>query len=285
MSSRLSSAKSFFGKDKIIEEQLNYLIDLLSVEVSQELTVGGEKIKVTMSPRVGFEIKNLTTDEKIFYVDSTTGDGKFSGDVEINGKLVIGGDGVLSLLQFESTGNPSWGDTNGWGDFGLYELGGTIAKGFTPVFINVPSNFTIEKATVILRAMPVLHYDVLSTTYTWKQSRNLKLYQGNGNDGYAYFVVPGGESAVYWYSGADVTNTAFGVASWSPALQYTGTSSSNTDNKIQSLTGDVTSLITAGTPTTLFVQTTDAITIGNAAVNQGLGKVYVIVEGYATASS
>jgi hypothetical protein len=90
---------------------------------------------------------------------------------------------------------------------------------------------------------------------------------------------------VYWYSGADVTNTAFGASSWSPALQYTGTSPSNTDNKIQSLTGDVTSLITAGTPTTLFVQTTDAITSGNAAVNQGLGKVYVVVEGYATASS
>ena len=49
--------------------------------------------------------------------------GKFSGDVYVGGDLLVGGQGVLSVFKFESTGGSSYGpfDLCGWGNIGILD--------------------------------------------------------------------------------------------------------------------------------------------------------------------
>ena len=212
---------------------------------------------------------------------------KFSGNVYVGGDLLVGGQGVLSVLKFESSGRGAFGDTNGWSDMGIIS-GPTNYRGRVALFVSIPSNFVITKATLYLYAMPVyyenLDYPSIGFPTKWKQSRNLKLYYSDGEEGYWLYGESSGLSQINWRSGTDITNAVFGSATWSPTLAYSGDNESNTENKIQLKSGDIKSYLIPGENRVFFVQTTDSATDTNFQNNQGLGKIIVVVEGYARPS-
>lgn len=192
---------------------------------------------------------------------------------------LVKADGVLSVFQFVSIG-----ERGGWGHFGLIDDGESIWKGRVQVTVSIPENFTVTRATIKLEAMPVYFEDATDPSRDgWKQSRNLKLYKSPGNDGFLPWVYASEWYPPYWRNETDVTNTAFGVSSWSPELIYDGTDEANPDNLIQYLeSGDIKDLLESDLETTFYVETTDDPTQANADVNKGLGRIIVVVEGYAS---
>ncbi|HZK23805.1 MAG TPA: hypothetical protein VFC74_00255 [Oscillospiraceae bacterium] len=211
--------------------------------------------------------------------------GKFSGDVWVGGDIVVGGQGVLSVFQFESSGGGSWGDSGGWSSLGLMEW--ELTKGRMGVTVFIPDNFTVTRATIYLYAMPMFYDNPAglgSHPTKWKQSRNLRLYHSDGTEGYHYRTANSGDSQVLWRSGVNITSAVLGVSAWSPTLAYSGTDPNNTSNKIQIRSGDLTNYLSSGMRRTFYVETTDAGTEANYAVNEGLGKMIVLVEGYTSVS-
>lgn len=215
--------------------------------------------------------------EKLDVEDLAAITGKFSGDVYVGGDIVVGGQGILSMFQFVSNGY-----NEGWGDFGIHGFG-NYTRGRVSVPVSIPSNFTITNADIELQAMPVFYDDELdSENDGWKQSRNLRLYHSPGNDGYHYLLIPSDRVPPTWRSGTNITSSVLGVSSWNPPLAYSGTDSSNTQNKIQYIGGSIESYLTPGQTTTFYVETTDSPTQENAVTNVGMGRILVTVEGYAS---
>ncbi len=210
--------------------------------------------------------------------------GKFSGDVWVGGDIVVGGQGVLSVFQFESSGNGAFSDSNGWSAIGIAEEAGLYTKRRMAVLVSIPNNFTITKATLYALAMPTFYDDPIGGVKKWKQSRNLSLYISDGIEGYWDYVASSGISIIHWRSGTNITNAVWGASSWSPPLSYSGNDPSNTSNKIQIKSGDITSYLSPGSRKSFYVETTDSETESNFSNNQGLGKMIVLVEGYASVS-
>ncbi len=221
---------------------------------------------------------SVTADGKMTVID-----GEFSGNVRVGGDIVIGGDGLLSVFQYVSADTPrEGGPAQGWSDFGLVFSGGTIFVGTCSLTVPVPSNFVMTKATITLEAMPTFYEDLIYPVNTaWKQSRNLKLYTAEGDEGFHDYPVPSADAYVIWRSQTDITNAILGAATWSPTLNYSGDDRTNTQNKIDSISGDISSYLTPGDETTFRVETTDVASEANYENNQGLGRIVVIIEGFA----
>jgi hypothetical protein len=262
----------------------------------QANAITSDKIAANAITAVKIDAGAITTDkiaagaitaDKIKVDDLAAITAKFSGNVYVGGDLLVGGQGVLSVLKFESSGLGAFGDTNGWSDMGIIS-GTTNYRGRVALFVSIPSNFVITKATLYLYAMPVyyenLNYPSNGFPTKWKQSRNLKLYYSDGEEGYWLYGESSGLSQINWRSGTDITNAVFGSATWSPTLAYSGDNESNTENKIQLKSGDIKSYLIPGENRAFFVQTTDSATDTNFQNNQGLGKMIVLVEGYASVS-
>lgn len=207
---------------------------------------------------------------------------KFSGNVYVGGDLLVGGQGVLSTLLFESVDTATF-DAHDWGWLGIKE-GPTFYRGRVQVFVSVPDKFDITAATLYLYAMPTYYINPLYPTMghptKWKQSRNLKVYYSDATDGYWAYGAESGLSGVIWRTETDITNEVFGVSSWSPPLPYSGDNEANTQNKIEVKSGSVKGYITPGKNIAFSVQTADAPTPANFEHNQGLGKIIVVVSGY-----
>ncbi len=199
------------------------------------------------------------------------------------GALLMGGDGVLSVLQYVSSGAGIFGETNGWSDIGIMEEG-NISKGKASIPIYVPPNFLITKATLTLNAMPTYYENLIYPDFgyptKWKQSRNLGLYNSLGNEGYWVYMVNSGTSHIEWRGDADITNAVWGVNSWSPDLPYSGSDENNTQNKIESRSGSIADYLSPGGTTTFYVETTDSPSSANFQENQGAGQIVVTLEGY-----
>ena len=185
-----------------------------------------------------------------------------------DGARIMGSQGILSVFQFVSS--DQW---NGWSDIGLID-GPQIEKGRCSVTIPVPNNFVIEKATLTLEAMPVYYNDSVRDVTKWKQSRNLRLYKADGNDGFFDYPYPG-HPWVDWRSGTNITSAVWGVSSWSPPITPSDSPT------IQYRSGDVKQYLTPGEETTFYVETTDSATENNFDNNQGLGRLVVSIEGFA----
>ncbi len=211
---------------------------------------------------------------------------KFSGDVYVGGNLAVGGRGVLSALKFESIAGREMGNFYGWSYIGLdFFSGGVYGAGSAAVFVAIPANYEITKATLTLYAMPVYFEKSPAGQGStgWKQSKRLRLYAGDGTDGRALIVADSGVSAVDWRGKTNITSATWGATSYSPALPYPGDAESSTRNPVQIKSGLVTGSLTPGKTTVFFVQTTDGFSGGSPddLNNIGLGKLIVVVEGYA----
>ena len=289
----LQLAQSYSNPDSVnykiayLREQTSKNLGYLSFEEQAQLAMLGKTVIVGGYLNTELiKAKSIVADQ-LNVDDLAAITAKFSGNVYVGGDLLVGGQGVLSVLKFESSGRGAFGDTNGWTDMGIIS-GPTNYRGRVALFVSIPSNFVITKATLYLYAMPVyyenLNYPSNGFPTKWKQSRNLKLYHSDGEEGYWLYGESSGLSQINWRSGTDITNAVFGSATWSPTLAYSGDNESNTENKIQLKSGDIKPYLIPGENRAFFVQTTDSATDTNFQNNQGLGKMIVLVEGYTSVS-
>ncbi len=269
-----------------MEQQLLNLGDL-AYEDQVQLAMLGETIIVGGYLRTELIAAKSIRAEKLDVEDLAAISGKFTGDVYVGGDLLVGGQGVLSMLKYESMGQGPYFDTDGWSPVGIMP-GPRILRGRASLLVNVPPNFSITRATLTLYAMPTFYYNPDYPSFPmghetkWKQSRNLKLYYGrDGLDGYWDAQEATDATMTVWRGEEDITQAVFGISSWSPTLAYKGDDPADTRNKIQIRTGSIKDYLIPGESSAFYVETTDMPTEANYENNQGLGKIIVTVEGYA----
>jgi len=196
---------------------------------------------------------------------------KFSGNVYVGGDLLVGGQGVLSVFQYISTGDAL--NADGWSNLGSYEIGGTVFFGHCRLTVPVPERFIITKATLTVEAMARYTYDEITQKGYWSQSKNLKLYKASGDRGYHYYPIPSGDGLVGWADISDITNDVWGVSAWSPPL-VPASPSPGSIPYIQRRSRSVKDYLTAGQSTTFMVEA------NVADPGSGVGRMIVVVEGY-----
>lgn len=208
-----------------------------------------------------------------------------------DGARIVGEHGVLSTLKFESAGQGAFGDSQGWGEMGIWTDGMNMDQGIVSVPIFIPSNFEVTSAKLYTYAMPTYYENPAWPDWgwhatKWKQSRNLRLYYSTGTEGFRDWIESSGTNFVHWRAGINITSTVWGATEWSPTLSYSGNNPLNTENKIDIKAGDIkSSLPSAGNSRVFFVRTTDDDYENDFEHNQGLGKLVAFIEGYATTTS
>jgi len=243
----------------------------LAYEDQVQLAMLGETIIVGGYLRTELIAAKSIRAEKLDVEDLAAISGKFTGDVYVGGDLLVGGQGVLSVFQYISTGDAL--NADGWSNLGAYEIGGTEFFGHCRITVPVPERFTITKATLTIEAMARYTYDEIIQQGTWSHAKNIRLFAASGDRGYHYYPHPSGDAFVGWMGMMDVTSAVLGVDAWSPALVPANPSPGNIPY-IQRISGSIAAYLTAGQSTT-FMAEADVADPGS-----GVGRMIVVVEGY-----
>ena len=171
---------NLFATQVELEALVSIANDKISTKVSRgevisEINQSAEAVKVNADKiNLNGYISNdegnfeITEEGKAKFVDVTiTG-----GDINLpSGGKVLGGDGILTNLQFSS------GDFKecGFSINGLYYNSGSDYSTI-PIIVQIPKNFTIESAYIDLIHAPMHWYNGETDKYFWGYSRKVKLY-------------------------------------------------------------------------------------------------------------
>lgn len=203
--------------------------------------------------------------------------GKFSGNIYLeDGNLVIGGDGLLTNLQFVSQK-----EYNGYGLMGFnydtWNAGYSIMKTAVDICFNIPENFTVTAAYATIMHTPISWMDTSGNTVNG-YSRNIKLYKTSSPQASKMYMAyaSGMAEEPDEMSGTEIAN-AFGSDGY--------TASNTSGNSVQSVRSiDIKSHIVKGL-NTLFLKTTG--TTSSTSTNStdmcsktGLGRLIIDVYGY-----
>ena len=204
-------------------------------------------------------------------------DGYFSGNIYLNdGSKVIGGDGLITNLQYVSSGEylsyKMLGFNTGYIN-GVY----SIMYEDVPVDIYIPENFIIQSAKLVLEHTPVFWEGYDSSTNTnyanHGYSRNIKLYKGSQNYNF-YLAYGGGYRATIEASSLIEIPNAFGGSTYTPS-----NTSGNTVTIKESI--DIKNYLTTGQQK-LLLRTSDGIpaNVTNASQKTGMARATLNIIGY-----
>lgn len=221
-----------FATKVYVDSELTVAVDEITAEVNAKVDEDEIVAKLNLGIRNGQGVVELVGNTVTIESDNFTleedgsiqaKNGSFSGDIFLaNGGKVIGGDGLLSNLQFNSVGI-----IDGWSPLGFnIDDRNNVLYQDLYVDYNIPSNFTITSATLTLYTSKVMssymdgNYQTIETTGTPQQ---LKLYQGTLNKTRQIFWANG---TSYFYRndlslGSEISN-AFGSSSYTPSISSVG---------------------------------------------------------------
>lgn len=137
-------------------------------EVVNQLNISKDAIKIKGN-RFLLEADNITID--------------LEGNILLNnGSKVIGGDGLLTNLQFVSSGELEFAGFRPYDDM----TGGINDYASIVINAEIPSNFVIVSAIITLIHSPVNYYDGMASSpyYFWGYSRKFKAYKTSNLNGY-----------------------------------------------------------------------------------------------------
>ena len=255
-------------------------VDLVSkINLSPgQATISARKIK----------LEGYTTINENFGVDLQGNmwakNGSFEGNVYLpDGGKVIGGDGLLTNLQFLSTGM-----VNGWGPIGFnIDDSNNVLYQDLVVDYSIPENFTIESAYLTLYTSSVMSQYVDMSTYasidTTGTPKQLKLYEGSLDQTFEIFLASG---TSYFYRGdlsvGNEVGSAFGSSSYTPSISYVGdvdsVTSINLSNILSTTVGNNQLIVrTNVTKPSNYSTTANRKSI---AENTGIGRLVLNIIGY-----
>ena len=148
--------------------------------------------------------------------------GSFSGNIYLeNGNKVIGGDGLLSNLQYVSQGNLD----NGFTPLGFEEVGYYNVYKYADVKVDVyiPKDFTVTEAYLTLYTSGIQVFDSSNANVGVGICKNLKLYKGYADYVNEYYVAP---SAGYMQSASEISGTEI-VNAFNNSATYTPPATTN----------------------------------------------------------
>ena len=188
-------------------------------EIISRINMSPEQISIQSSK---ISLEGYTTINGNFWVDEQGNmhakEGTFEGNINLpDGGRVIGGDGLLTNLQFTSVGI-----INGWGALGFNtdDSGNTLYQDIAIDYF-IPQNFIPTEAYLTLYTTKAMSAYGASSTTGWP--RRLKLYHGNLNRTYNTFWASG---TSYFYRGdlpvKEVIDKAFNVTEYTPTISSIG---------------------------------------------------------------
>lgn len=204
------------ASDQILIESKSQILDNGDELIASINTTSTGKVKIKASDTIALEGTTTVGDKIKFNLDGSI----TAQDLRLlDGGQVIGGDGLLTSMQFESVG-----EYNGYSFLGFnYNINGTeLFNSAVSVTFNIPDNFTVDSAYATLLQTVVNWWDFNNNEIVG-HARNLKLYKDfSGNVDEMY----GGYNSGYWITntnlgGEEIIN-AFGSATYTPKVNESG---------------------------------------------------------------
>lgn len=234
-------------------------------------TTSTGKVKIKASDTIALEGTTTVGDKIKFNLDGSI----TAQDLRLlDGGQVIGGDGLLTSMQFESIGEYNGYSTLG---FNYNDTGSSIYNTAVSVTFNIPNNFTVDSAYATLLQTVINWWDFNSNEIVG-HARNLKLYRdfsGNVDEMYA------GYNSDYWINNTNLTGeevvNAFGTDLYTPKINESG----KLDKVVSKDFGE---MIEPGI-NTFFVRTTDSTSSSaesstDACTKTGRAKLIIQVIGH-----
>jgi hypothetical protein len=223
-----------------------------------------------------FSVKADNIDFESYSFDLATNDiSIISDNVDItndgiklkNGATIVGGDGLLTNLQFISTGKYASFD---WLGFMAFP---DLTYSYQDISVDavIPENFTIVSAILTLYHTPIYWYDYESETEFWGYSRSLKLYKATSKTKNYQFNMGFATEYQLILNVSDMTEitNAFGSSTYTPLV----TSGSNIETKD---TIDIKASLSTGN-NKLVIRTTESIPTSNTVFEQKTGAARAVL--------
>ncbi len=260
--------------------QENINSKVTKAEVISEINQSADEVKIKAN-KISLEgIVTANANFKILEDGSIESkNGSFSGNIYLqNGNRVIGGDGILTNLQFSSVGN-----YEGYGllGFNYNSFDDSYTYADISIDVDIPDNFTIEHAYLTLyhtQATWSYYNDSMNENIDIQgYARNLKVYETSGsNQNYSFYMTYGGDYVIDLSSGflTEITN-GFGVSSYTPSSDY----GAEIDIK---KTIDIMEYLRTGEAHKIVVRTSESIPTSEsvACSKTGMARAVVNVIGY-----
>lgn len=211
-----------YATKREVNSSIEQKADEINLQVSEKY-VGNDEIiaKINISPeeiklqanKISFEgLVTANGNFKILEDGSIEAkNGKFIGDVLLGeGKKVIGGDGIMTNLQFKATNEDTW--------LGYMsdDESQVVNKTKLLIYANIPDNFKITSAKVTLVHTPIIWGTTGADFYGY--CRNLKLYKVyNATQKYYLTAFGGWTFSNDSTSESEITN-AFGTNGFTPTV-------------------------------------------------------------------
>lgn len=211
-----------FATKRDVSSSIEQSADEINLQVSEKYVKNDEVIaRINISPEEvklkanKISLEGIVTANENFKIledgSIEANNGKFTGDVYLGeGKKVIGGDGLMTNLQFKSTNNDSW--------LGYMPDDENTENNKTKLLIyaNIPDNFKITSAKITLIHTPIIWGIEDKDTYGY--CRNLKLYKVHNATQIYYLTAFGGWTFNNDSTGESEVDNAFGENGFTPTI-------------------------------------------------------------------
>lgn len=268
-----NTATSTIKNERIIGGKVDNRSIISSINQSEEkISILAEKLS----------LEGYTTINEGFSVDldgnMTCNNGKFTGDIFLSeGKKIVGSDGLLTNLQFNSIGKYANFDLLGYSAISDGTENGFIYNYIdVSIDVEIPENFTILDAYIELQHTAIKWTDNQNVEY-WGASKNLKLYKTITNDtNYMFNMAYMSEYTLQLDSSnlIEIVN-AFGSSSYTPDNQ-------ESNNIVSKKTIDLKEFINESGKHKFVIRTTSATPTSqnDTGYKTGMGKASMIILGY-----
>jgi hypothetical protein len=201
------------ASDEILIQSKSEILDNGDALIASINTTSTGNVKIKASDTIALEGTTTVGDKIKFNLDGSV----TAQDLRLlDGGRVIGGDGLLTNLQFISTGELDSGFTF----LGFKEIDYYSQYGYADCIVDafIPDNFTITNAYITIYISSEDVFNVENVSVGNGYPKQLKLYKGSGNEITNYYVAPSSGILQHYdpLSGEEIVNAINNQATYTP---------------------------------------------------------------------
>lgn len=201
------------ASDEILIQSKSEILDNGDALIASINTTSTGNVKIKASDTIALEGTTTVGDKIKFNLDGSI----TAQDLRLlDGGRVIGGDGLLTNLQFISAGELDSGFTF----VGFKEIDYYSQYGYADCIVDafIPDNFTVTSAYITIYISSEEVFNVNNESVGNGYPKQLKLYKGSGNEITNYYVAPSSGILQHYdpLSGEEIVNAINNQATYTP---------------------------------------------------------------------
>lgn len=203
------------ASDEILIQSKSEILDNGDALIASINTTSTGNVKIKASDTIALEGTTTVGDKIKFNLDGSI----TAQDLRLlDGGRVIGGDGLLTNLQFISVGELDSGFTF----VGFKEIDYYSQYGYADCIVDafIPANFTVTSAYITIYISSEEVFNANNESVGNGYPKQLKLYKGNYNEITTYYVAPSAGILQHYepLSGEEIVNAINNQASYTPSI-------------------------------------------------------------------